>query len=112
MLSLLIVAALVLADPTPGASPPGASITADATHDGSDVDHAIIVTAPDELTGVDAEDKYLSTLTCGSAGHWKLQLQATLSHAGRHYDRFDVRCSEGDAARSFFFDVTSFFGKL
>jgi hypothetical protein len=97
--------------PSASRSPQAASLTIDAAHDGSDVDHAIIITASNQRTGVAAELSYLVKQPCGAKGRWQITKQTTIETVTNYFDQLDTECSDGSATKSFFFDVTSFFGK-
>jgi len=40
---------------------------------------------------------------------WKLSMQSLISGNGKHYDVLDIEMKDG-TRRSFYFDITSFFG--
>ena len=40
-----------------------------------------------------------------------MDTQALLNHNGKSYDRLDVECTTDGEKRSFYFDITSTFGK-
>ena len=109
LVALLVAAALAFHDA--GGTPPKATVD-DNGKDGTSVAHAIVVTASDELSGITAEHEYIVSKSCGNGGSWKWTSQATLSSNHREYDQIDVICSDGSSKRSFFFDITSFFGQL
>ena len=81
-------------------------------HGGTAFDDAIVVKAPDEMTGIQFEHEYLSLHKCGDQGIWKMTRQALLTNAGRHYDVLSAECTRGDPKRDFYFDIENFFGKL
>jgi hypothetical protein len=114
MIVFVLAAAVVLhgAPATPSPAPPApATVTVDALHDGSDVDHAIVVTAPNSHLGAAAELNYLLKLKCGTAGGWRITKQSTIETLTGTFDQLDTECSDNSATRSFFFDITAFFGK-
>lgn len=79
-------------------------------HDGDSAAHAIVVLQRSEKLGVDWEYVYLAYHPCDESTRWKLAKQA-LIQGTPSYDRLDVVCPGNGAKRSFFFDITSFFGK-
>jgi hypothetical protein len=93
---------------TPSPAPPSAP--AAAVRGGSSFDDAIVITASSEPDGVRAEYAYLAAHPC-DGGTWKLGKQALATHASVPYDILSVTCSSGGAARDFYFDIRSFFGK-
>ena len=80
--------------------------------DGASIENALIVTAVDTNDGVSAEKKYIES----QCGKWyvdfTVDLQMQIDHQGRHYDLIYVKMKKDDSKREFWFDVTSFFGKL
>lgn len=65
-----------------------------------------------ESDGVDWEYVYLSYHPCDGETRWKLQQQSLINAGGRAYDRLHVVCPTTKAERDFYFDITSYFGKL
>lgn len=48
---------------------------------------------------------------CGIRGKdWTLQGQALVENKGRYYDRIEIKLSDG-SQRTFYFDITDFYGK-
>lgn len=80
--------------------------------DGSSLENALIVTAADTNDGVSAQKKYIES----QCGEWNedflYELQLQINHIERHYDLIYVRMLKVESKREFWFDVTSFFGKL
>ena len=81
-------------------------------HGGTSFADAIVIGATNELLGVDAEYAYLDLNPCPGGGRWKLSLQALVNQSGKPYDRLDVICTTGGAKRSFYFDISRYFGKM
>jgi len=90
----------------------GLTKTDDTGRDGSSVASAIVITARTETDGISAEHDYTAKHRCANGGGWLWTKQALLSDGGRKYDQIDTKCSSSDDTRSFFFDITSFYGKL
>ena len=70
-------------------------------------DAIIILGAPSESAGVDAEHMYLSRHFPGSA----VVQQALLHQAGKVFDRLEIRTA-ANASTVVYFDITDFFGKF
>ena len=100
MISLLFACLALVASPSPAQPAAGTSFA-----------DAIVVKASAEDAGVDAEDKYLAAHPC-SGGSWRVTTQSLVTHAGKPYDVLATVCSNGGATRSFFFDISSYFGKM
>lgn len=98
MISLFLIAAI-------SASPP-------PVHRGTSPADAIVINASSDSDGVRAEYRYIASQTCGQHGAWKVTSQTLLTANRRPYDKLDATCTEGNAKRSFFFDITLFFGKF
>ncbi len=103
------VTRIELASPAP--PPAAAQVIADARHDGSSVEHALIVNAATESDGVQAEMSYIGGLSCDESGRWQVTGQELVPAGGRYYDLLHAVCSVSKHPRDFYFDVTSFFGK-
>jgi hypothetical protein len=96
-----------------GSPPPSqmAPLAPIAVHGGTSMDDAIVVHADSDAIGDASEYFYLALHPCGGAGQWKMDTQALLNHDGKSYDRLDVECTTDGEKRSFYFDITSTFGK-
>jgi hypothetical protein len=72
-----------------------------------------VVTAANESDGITAEHDYIAAHPCASGGEWQWTKQALLTSPNGHsFDRIDVKCSTSGDTRSYYFDITSFFGHL
>ena len=83
-----------------------------ARHDGSSIETAIVLGTHNEDTGVHSEYMYLQDHSCSNDGTWNTTQQSLLQHGDHSYDQLQVVCSTDGSKRSFYFDVTGFFGKL
>lgn len=92
-------------------TPPPAQVIADASHDGSSVARALIVTATNDADAVDTEYTFLRGLSCGTSGTWQLTTQRLIEQAGKYYDQLHVVCSDTKTERDFYFDITAGYGK-
>ncbi len=90
----------------------GLTKTVDAGRDGSSIGSSIVITAKTEMDGITAEHDYIAKLPCANGGTWLWTNQAVRSAGSSKYDQIDTKCSSSDDVRSFFFDITSFYGKL
>lgn len=88
--------------------------------DGSSLETAVVIEAPDSTLGALAEEYVLekrfgkrvasiSKAAPGTRG-WKLRQQSTVKKEGKRYKRVDIRLTD-QSTTSVFFDVSSFFGK-
>jgi hypothetical protein len=75
--------------------------------------HVLEVIAPSEKSGVDAEYRYLESLTCGpsGAGQWKSNEQSLVEEKDREYDLLHAVCSETGERHDFKFDISQYFGE-
>lgn len=73
---------------------------------------AILDIQKNETDGAAWEYRFLSFHPCSDKGRWQLKTQALIKDQGRSYDRLHVFCSDSKAERDFYFDISSFFGKL
>lgn len=79
--------------------------------DGATKETAVVVNTDKTLIGVPAEYAYVGR-QCGRPGQdWEMLVQRHVPSGGRHYDVLEVRMSSGEE-RSFWFDITSFFGRF
>jgi hypothetical protein len=79
---------------------------------GDSVDSAILDLQKTESTGVNWEYLYLGFHRCDNGTPWTLQKQSLFHSGGRAYDRLHVVCPATKAERDFYFDISSYFGKL
>ncbi len=73
---------------------------------------AILDKQANETDGLAWEYRYLAFHPCSGDARWQLKNQSLMREAGRAYDRLHVVCPATNAERDFYFDITSFFGKL
>lgn len=73
---------------------------------------AILDKQSNETYGVAWEYRYLAFHPCSGDTRWQIKSQSAMHAAGRAYDRLHVVCPATNAERDFYFDITSFFGKL
>jgi hypothetical protein len=73
---------------------------------------AILDKQGNETDGVAWEYRYLAFHPCSGDMRWQLKNQSLMHAAGRAYDRLHVVCPATNGERDFYFDITSYFGKL
>jgi len=73
---------------------------------------AILVVAKNESDGVSWEYRFLGFHPCDGDTGWKLSQQSLRHDGTRSYDVLPVTCPTTKAERDFYFDITSYFGKL
>jgi len=74
-------------------------------------ENAVVVHAPNCIAGIMAEYKYIED-QCGVQNQdWNLIVQFKLSGDGRDYDMMTIETKDG-TRKSFYFDITDFFGKF
>jgi hypothetical protein len=73
---------------------------------------AILDLQQNDADGVAWEYLYLSYQPCANDTSWQLRKQSLLREGSRAYDRLHVFCPPTKAERDFYFDITSYFGKL
>jgi hypothetical protein len=77
---------------------------------GESFETAVIVNAGDSAAGIDAEYGYI-TSQCGRRNKdWTARSQALHDHDGKPYDVLTIQLSNGEE-RTFYFDISNFFGK-
>jgi hypothetical protein len=75
--------------------------------DGSSIENAVIIGAPNNFIGVDAEYDWIKK----NHPTWRLEQQSLMNAGGKMYDKMDFRTPEGGAV-TLYFDITNFFGKM
>ncbi len=73
---------------------------------------AILDKQANETDGVAWEYRYLAFHPCSGDTRWQIKNQSLMHAAGRAYDRLRVVCPATNSERDFYFDITSYFGKL
>ncbi len=81
--------------------------------DGSSMSNAIVDVQSDEFAGVHWEYLFIAFQPCDGNTAWRPSgEQALLSEHQRTYDRDHVVCPTTKAERDYYFDISSYFGKL
>ena len=75
--------------------------------DGSSIENAVIIKAPNELAGVRGEYDWIRK----NHPDWQLKEQSVLNAGGKVYDKMNFRTPDGRRA-FLYFDITDFAGKL
>jgi hypothetical protein len=73
---------------------------------------AILDKQVNETDGVAWEYRYLAFHPCSGDTRWQIKSQSSMHAAGHAYDRLRVVCPATNAERDFYFDITSYFGRL
>lgn len=73
---------------------------------------AILDVQQNEADGTSWEYRYLSFQPCDGQALWHLQRQSLVNQGGRAYDILHVVCPTTKSERDFYFDITSYFGKM
>jgi hypothetical protein len=78
---------------------------------GETAENAVVINATSSLQGIPAEYAYVEQ-HCGKEDEdWTLDAQMQTSQNGREYDVLTVTLKQG-GTRTFWFDITSFYGKF
>ena len=75
--------------------------------DGSSVEKAVIIKAPDNFIGVRVEYAWIKKNCPG----WQLEKQSAFKAGNKIYDKMEFRTPDGQR-KTIFFDITDFYGKL
>ncbi|MBV9027849.1 MAG: hypothetical protein JO311_04480 [Candidatus Eremiobacteraeota bacterium] len=73
---------------------------------------ALLDMQANETDGTSWEYRYLGFHPCDGQTLWQLKQQSLLNDRGKAYDRLHVVCPSSKAERDFYFDISSYFGKL
>jgi hypothetical protein len=76
--------------------------------DGLTLAHAVVLTGGSEVTNTDTEYAWIRQHVPNGT---TMKEQALINHGNRVYDKLDVLLPDG-SSRSYYFDITSGFGKL
>jgi hypothetical protein len=74
--------------------------------DGLSLEKAIVIKAPDEVSGLNAEQKYIST----HYGRYKTVMQGPELKKARRFDIITFKTDDGKE-HTLYFDITGFYGK-
>lgn len=77
---------------------------------GSTKKQAIIIKAPNEKLGIDAEYEYLESVYGKLNVEWRLQEQELIISGDKYYDVLNIELRNGEQ-HSYWFDINSFYGK-
>jgi uncharacterized lipoprotein YajG len=75
--------------------------------DGSSIEKAVIIKAPDNFVGVRVEHTWITK----NYPKWKLEKQGTFKAGNKIYDKMIFSTSDGQQ-KILYFDITDFYGKL
>jgi len=103
------VASIYWGVPVPKGAPDLPALT---EPDGGSPAGAITIVQNSEMTGVQWEYRFLAFHPCDGDTGWKLQQQSIVRDGTRSFDRLHVICPTTKAERDYYFDITSYFGKL
>lgn len=74
-------------------------------------ENAVVIHAPNCIAGIMAEYKYIEDKNGVQNEDWNLIVQFKLSENGKDYDMMTIETKHG-TRKSFYFDITDFFGKF
>ena len=75
--------------------------------DGSSVEKAVVIKAPNSFVGIRAEYSWIRK----NHPDWQLERQSVLNAGGKIYDRMDFQTLDGRRV-TLYFDITDFHGKM
>ncbi len=75
--------------------------------DGSSIEKAVIIKAPDNFIGVRIEYTWIKKNCPG----WQLEKQSAFKSGNKIYDKMEFRTPDG-RLKTIYFDITDFYGKL
>ena len=75
--------------------------------DGSSIEKAVIIKAPDNFTGVRVEYTWIKKNCPG----WELERQSEFKTGNKIYDKMEFRTPDG-RLKTIYFDINDFYGKL
>jgi hypothetical protein len=93
-------------------NPTGKALAPLTAANGDSLSSAILDMQQNERDGVAWEYRYLALHPCTESARWQVAKQSLLHEGSRAYDRLQVVCPPTKTERDFYFDITSYFGKL
>ena len=79
---------------------------------GDSPETAVVISgAPNSRVGIETEYHFLEKKFGQQNVAWKLKRQSVLNQKGKVYDRMDLEMQDG-SAKTVFFDISEFFGRL
>ena len=75
--------------------------------DGSSIEKAVIIKAPDNVIGVRVEYAWIKKNCPG----WQLERQSAIKVRNKIYDKMEFRTPDG-WLKTIYFDITDFYGKM
>jgi len=75
------------------------------------MENAVVIHAPNCIAGIMAEYKFIEDQYGVQNQDWKLIGQFKLSRDSKDYDMITIETKDG-IRKSFYFDITGFFGKF
>jgi len=78
---------------------------------GDSQENAVVIHAPNSIIGMMAEYKYLENQYGVRDADWKLFMQSLITGNGKSYDLLTIEMKDG-TRKSFYFDITDFYGKF
>jgi|SRR6516164_5688469 hypothetical protein len=79
--------------------------------DGTSVETAVVINAPNTSFGVHAEYQYITSKHGPKGTGWTLESQALMARDGKHFDVLKIKIGT-EELRTYFFDITEFWGKF
>ena len=74
-------------------------------------ENAVVIHAPNSIMGIMAEYKFIENQYGVRNVDWKLFIQSLITGNGKNYDLLTIEIKDG-TRKSFYFDITDFFGKF
>ena len=78
---------------------------------GDSQENAVVIHAPNSIIGIMAEYKFIENQYGVRNVDWKLFIQSLITGNGKNYDLLTIELKDG-TKKSFYFDITDFFGKF
>jgi hypothetical protein len=79
--------------------------------DGGSIETAVVINTASSLVGVPAEYQYVSDRHGQEDIEWSLESQTVMEQNGKYYDVLKISLRSGES-KSYYFDITQFFGKF
>jgi hypothetical protein len=91
--------------------PPMDSVTFSGGN-GSSMENAVVINnAKGSIEGINAEYYYIGYIEGKRGVEWQMKSQSLLNENGKYYDQIDITIAKTRKKKSYYFDITGFFGK-
>ena len=78
---------------------------------GTSMEDAVVIYADSSMVGVPAEYEYIAERHGRRGIDWEMESQTLMTHGEKHFDRLHIKLADRSIV-TYYFDISSFFGKF